>query len=70
MYIRIQKDTVVFPDPKKHSIDMSDECKDFIRGLLDKNPKTRLGSTYDINELLEHPWLKSINTNDIFRKKV
>ena len=35
---------------------MSDECKDFIAKLLDKNPNSRLGSHGDVDELLAHPW--------------
>ena len=49
---------------------MSEDCKDFIWRLLDKNPSTRLGSNGDIAELLAHPWLKQINTDDILAKRV
>lgn len=44
MYDLIQNFPVKFPDPVKHKIVMSDTLKDFISKLLDKNPRTRLGS--------------------------
>lgn len=40
----IQNFSVKFPDPAKHKITMSEELKDFISRLLDKNPRSRLGS--------------------------
>lgn len=40
---------------------MSNECKDFIRTLLIKDPKKRLGSKGDVNQILKHPWLNSLN---------
>jgi len=35
---------------------MSDELKDIIKKLLDKNPLTRLGSKGDADEIVNHPW--------------
>lgn len=48
----IQNFPVKFPDPAKHKISMSDELKDFIAKLLDKNPRSRLGSKEDVKEVL------------------
>jgi len=39
---------------------VSNDAKDFILKLLDKNPKTRI----KINQVLEHPWITG-NDKDI-----
>ena len=38
MLSKIKASRVVFPDPKKFKISISEECKDFICKLLDKKP--------------------------------
>lgn len=40
----IKKGKIIFPDPVKHNIDMTEEMKDFIVKLLDRNPESRLGA--------------------------
>ena len=35
---------------------MSEELKDLITKLLDKNPATRLGSVNDADDIVNHPW--------------
>ena len=44
---KIKNSNVIFPDRKKYKIDYSDEMKDIITMLLDKNKTTRLGSKGD-----------------------
>ena len=44
MYELIKKKAVYFPDPQRHNIPMSNDCKDFITKLLDKKYASRLGS--------------------------
>ena len=61
MYELIKSKPVFFPDAKKHGISMSDPCKDFINKCLNKTPATRIGSTNGVQEILEHPWFKSID---------
>lgn len=36
---------------------LSQECKDFLAGLLDVKPSRRLGSRYGVEEISKHPWL-------------
>lgn len=57
MYELIKTKAVFFPDPKKHGIAMTAECKDFIEKCLKKDPAERLGTKGDISEILAHPWL-------------
>ena len=49
---------------------MSEECKDFISKLLNKNEATRLGTRGGIEEILAHPWLNSIDANRILEKTI
>ena len=50
---------MIFPHPERHGIPMSDELKDLITRLLDKNPATRLGSVNDADDIVNHPWFTS-----------
>jgi serum/glucocorticoid-regulated kinase 2 len=52
MYQMIKKRAVHFPDPERYKIYMSDECKDFISKLLEKDPNNRLGTKGGISEVL------------------
>ena len=47
---------------------MSDDCKNFIKSCLEKNPTKRLGLN-GIEEIINHPWFEDINIGDIMRKK-
>jgi serine/threonine protein kinase len=69
MFNMIKSKKVVFPDPVRHKINMSDECKDFITKLLNKNPDERLGTKTGIQELQDHPFFESINFDDLLNKK-
>lgn len=44
----------------KKGLEVSLECKEFISGLLEKNPDARLGSIADSLEVMSHPWFKGI----------
>ena len=67
---RIKKSKVVFPDAR-YNIRMTNECKDFIWKLLDKNPATRLGAENGVYDILNHPWLKHhLEPEAIFAKTV
>mmetsp|Transcript_42273 Transcript_42273/g.40498 ORF Transcript_42273/g.40498 Transcript_42273/m.40498 type:complete len:121 (+) Transcript_42273:1249-1611(+) len=70
MYDLIKKKPVYFPDPQRHKITMSDECKDFISKLLEKDPANRLGSKNGLEEILAHPWLGSINIQQLVDKGI
>ncbi|XP_058066363.1 ribosomal protein S6 kinase alpha-5 [Anopheles bellator] len=50
---------------------ISRNAADFIRRLLEKNPKRRLGSgPLEANELKAHPFLKSIDWTSLVRRRV
>lgn len=70
MYDLIEKFPVKFPDPVKHGIDMSDDVKDLIERLLEKDPKKRLGADGDIEEILQHDWFKVIDIDMLLNKEL
>ena len=47
---------------------MSDELKDLITRLLDKDPKTRLGSTTDADEVVNHAWFRDLDWEGLMNK--
>ena len=40
---------------------MSNECKDFLSKILNKDPNERLGSKNGVKEILSHPWFKDLD---------
>ena len=66
MYEMIQNSAVKFPK----RINLSDDAKDIIQKLLEKNPKKRLGAQKGIEEIKSHPFFAKINFTDIENKKV
>jgi serum/glucocorticoid-regulated kinase 2 len=65
----IQKGKLVFPDPIRHRIKMSSDMKDFISGLLEKDPTKRLGYKGK-KEVLEHPWFDNVKWDSIMKRKI
>ena len=66
MYDMIKNSQVKFPK----RIKLSDEAKDVILKLLEKNPKKRLGSQDGIEEIKKHPFFASLDFNLIEQKKL
>lgn len=66
MFEAIQHNYVKFPNYTK----VSDEGKDFILRLTEKDPKKRLGSKYGIEEIKSHPWFADINWSKLAKKEV
>ena len=65
----IKSGRIIFPDPVKHKIDMSEEMKDIIVKLLNKNPTKRLGHKSS-RDVMDHPWFKDINWKKLYRKEI
>lgn len=66
MFKKIIRENFVF----KNGVAASDECKDIITKLLDKNQTTRLGSQMDSMEILSHPWFADIDMSMLLLKKL
>jgi serine/threonine protein kinase len=49
---------------------INEDGKQFVKGLLNRNPKHRLGAQRDAAELKEHPFFKSIDWDALARKHV
>lgn len=69
MYHFIKESKVNFPDPERHKISVSDEAKDLILRLLDKNKKTRLGVN-GVDEILQHPWFAVLDKKQLLAKEI
>ena len=52
------------------NIEISEDAKDIILNLLEKDPTKRLGSHNGIKEIKSHPFFKSINFDLILKKEV
>lgn len=61
---------VVFPDLVKYGITISDNAKDVIIKLLKKKPNERLGAKNDIDEVMAHPFFKSIDKEKLLSKEM
>ena len=70
MYDLIEKFPVKFPDPVKHGIPMSDDAKDLIEKLLEKDPKKRIGYEGGIEEIVAHAWFKDIDIDMLLNKQL
>lgn len=70
MYQLIKSKPVYFPDPQRHNIHMSDDCKDFITKLLSKDPKERLGTNNGVDEIAHHPWFADIDIDKLLKCKI
>jgi len=53
----------------KHKISVSEEAKDLISRLLDKEKKTRLGAN-GVDEILSHPWFGDLDTQKLLRREL
>jgi hypothetical protein len=60
----IKLDPVNLPDQ------VSQECRDLLFGLLEKDPKLRLGYKSDASEIKQHPFFSSVDWNMIYQKRV
>ena len=64
MYKNISENRLMFPEF------FSEELKDLLRRMLDKNPKKRIGIENDKSDLKNHEFFRDINWDDIVRKKI
>lgn len=62
---KIKNSKVVFPDRTKYKVDYSDDLMDFVTQLLVKNKDSRLGSNGGVKEILKHPFIASLNMDDL-----
>ena len=56
--------SIVYKEPKKIE-NISDEARDLLKGLLNKDPKKRL----TCDEILNHPWLNDFKEKNISSKR-
>ena len=64
MFRRIKAGEFKFSDKVK----ISEEAQKFITRLLDRNPRTRLGSKGEALEVLDQPWFKDLDYEKMLKK--
>ena len=64
MYKNISENNLIFPEI------FSEELKDLLRKMLDKDPKKRIGIGNDKQDLKNHPFFADIDWDLIFKKKI
>jgi serine/threonine protein kinase len=65
----IKKGKIIFPDPVRHKIDMTEELKDIITQLLERNPSKRIGAG-GYQQVMNHKWFADIDFDKIMKKEV
>jgi serine/threonine protein kinase len=65
----IKKGKIIFPDPVRHKIDMSEELKDIITSLLERDPTRRLGAN-GYKEVINHKWFADIDFDALMNKQL
>ena len=75
MYDLINTGSISFPkfiqiegESKPRNYKVSDDAKNFITKLLEKDPGTRLGRK-GLKEIKKHPFFSGISFDDLFKKK-
>ena len=66
MYEKIKSGSIKF----QKRIQLSDEAKDIIKKLLEKDPKKRLGYQNGIEEIKKHPFFAKIDFDLLLQKKI
>lgn len=62
--ILIRQGKIIFPDPVRHGIHMSEHLKDLVIRLLDRDPTTRIGAGKDdALEVVQHPFFSGMDWN-------
>ena len=70
MYYLIENGPIRWPHKDKHGFDLTEDAKSLISQLLEKDKSKRLGKKGDAKEVLDHPWFKELNMEDMLAKKV
>jgi len=63
----VKNKNIYFPDPKKYGL-LSNNCKDVMWKLLDKNAATRLGTKGGLHEIFDHAWFCNIDIENIQKR--
>jgi serine/threonine protein kinase len=70
MYYLIENGPIRWPTQDKHGFEISEESKDLISKLLEKDKNKRLG-TAGVDEILAHPWFSELGpSEDLLNKKI
>lgn len=69
MFKRISVGRLYWPTMEKHGIEVPDDAKDLISGLLQKDPSKRLGRGGG-QEVLSHPFFLGLDIDQMTRREL
>lgn len=70
MYYLVENGPLRWPTKDKHGFELSNESKDLIEKLLNKNKEKRLGRENDFKDIISHPWFADIDINKLLNKEM
>ncbi|TNV72827.1 hypothetical protein FGO68_gene15253 [Halteria grandinella] len=70
IYLMFQKIKDERVQPQYSATDISDEARDLIKQLLQKDSRLRLGSQNDQSDIMKHPWFSDVKFSKLEQKKV
>ena len=70
LFNKIQTRSLKWPSKGRDGTDLSEEVKDLITGLLQKDRRQRLGCENDVTDVLSHPWFVDLDLKALYAKKV
>ena len=70
MYYLIETGAIRWPQKERHGFQVSPVAMDLISKLLVKDKMKRLGRENDLQDIINPPWFKEINVDDLLQKKL
>jgi len=70
MFTNIENAELQWPEQDKHGFSVSPIAKDFIKKLLVRDRKKRLGYKNDSKDILAHGFFKNINIKKLINKEL
>jgi serine/threonine protein kinase len=68
MFDSIVNSPIDFPQVGVQAGQVTQQARDFLEALLQKNPNKRLGATRGINELKEHAYFSDVNWKTLHKE--
>ena len=67
---KTRRDALKFPTPEQIGHTISDEAKDLIAQLLERDPEARLGTKGGKEAVLGHPWFADVDCDKLLAKSL
>ena len=70
MYYLIQNAPIRWPSLDRHGFAVSNDARDLITRLLEKDKKKRLGGKADAAEILSHPFFNGLDLGKLSKREI